>query len=110
FELAFTHKERQYIYKLARIYLYDTPASFPSQAIQSLKTFGDYAVDLWKGFKEPITNIIKQISRNNGLEIDLSKIEIDKKLEISHKDNLFNIISLLKKTGYSSIYILIDKV
>ncbi|UVD79379.1 hypothetical protein NWE55_14805 [Myroides albus] len=110
FNSIFSFKERQYIYKLARIYLYDTPASFPNQAIQSLKTLGDYAVDLWKGFKEPITNIIKQISKNKGLEIDLSKIEVDKKLEMSHKDNTFNIVDLLKKCNYNSIYILVDKV
>jgi hypothetical protein len=110
FVFTFTFSERQYIYKLARIYLYDTPASFPNQAIHSLKTLEDYATDLWKGFKEPIINVIKQISKSKGLEIDLSKIEIDKKLELSHKDNTFNIISLLKKSGYNSIYILIDKV
>lgn len=110
FDFVFSFTERQYIYKLARIYLYDTPASFPSQAIHSLKTLEDYAVDLWKGFKEPISNIIKQISKSKGLEVDLSKIEIDKKLEISHKDNTFNIIALLKKAGYNSIYVLVDKV
>jgi hypothetical protein len=110
FDFTFTFSERQYLYKLARIYLYDTPASFPNQAILSLKTLEDYAVDLWKGFKEPITNVIKQISKSKGLEVDLSKIEIDRKLELSHKDNTFNIIALLKKSGYNSIYILIDKV
>lgn len=110
FTSAFTISERQYIYKLARIYLFDTPASFPNQAIHSLKTLEDYVIDVWKGFKEPITNIIKQISKSKGLEIDLSKIEIDKKLELSHKDNTFNIIALLKKTGYNSIFILVDKV
>ncbi len=45
------------------------------------------------------------------MEVDLSKIEIDKKLELSHKDNFFNIIKLLGKAkNYSSIFILIDKV
>lgn len=110
FDFTFSILERQYIYKLARIYLYDTPASFPNQAIYSLKTLEDYAIDLWKGFKEPIANIIKQISKSKGLEIDISKIEIDKKLELSHKDNTFNIITLLKKAGYNSIFILVDKV
>ena len=110
FDFTFTFTERQYIYKLARIYLFDTPVSFPNHAIQSLKTLEDYAVDLWKGFKEPITNVIRQISKSKGLEVDLSNIEIDKKLELSHKDNTFNIISLLKKAGYNCVYILIDKV
>jgi len=110
FNNIFTLAERQYLYKIARIYLYDTPASFPNQAILSLKTLEDYAIDLWKGFKEPITNVIKQITLSKGVEIDLSKIEIDKKLEQSHKDNTLNIISLLKKAGYNSIYILVDKV
>ncbi|MDF0694388.1 P-loop ATPase, Sll1717 family [Aquirufa ecclesiirivi] len=110
FDFTFNFSERQYIYKLARIYLFETPASFPNHAIQSLKTLEDYAVDLWKGFKEPITNVIKQISKSKGLEVDLSKIEIDKKLEFSHKDNTFNVIQLLKKSGYNSIYILVDKV
>lgn len=110
FTFTFSITERQYIYKLARIYLYDTPASFPTQAINSLKTIEDYAIDLWKGFKEPITNIIRQISKNKGIEVDLSKIEVDKKLAISHKDNTFNIISLLSKAGYNSIFVLVDKV
>ncbi len=110
FESTFSFNERQYLYKVARIYLYDTPASFPTQAIQSLKTIEDYVVDLWKNFKEPIANIIKQISKTKGVEVDLSKIEIDKKLESNHKDNFFNIKNLLQKTGYNSILFLIDKV
>lgn len=110
FNFSFSFAERQFVYKLARIYLFDTPASFPNHAIQSLKTLEDYAIDLWKGFKEPITNVIRQISKSKGLEVDLSKIEIDRKLELSHKDNIFNIIGLLKKAGYNSIYILVDKV
>ena len=110
FDFTFSFTERQYIYKIARIYLYDTPASFPNQAISSLKTVEDYAVDLWKGFKEPIVTVIKQISKSKGVEVDLSKIEIDKKLQLSHKDNFINIIELVKKTGISTIFILIDKV
>lgn len=110
FDFTFSFTERQYIYKIARIYLYDTPASFPNQAISSLKTVEDYAVDLWKGFKEPIVNVIKQISKSKGVEVDLSTIEIDKKLQLSHKDNFINIIELVKKTGISTIFILIDKV
>jgi len=110
FDEVYSFIERQYIYKITRIYLYNTPASFPNQAISSLKTLTDRAVDLWNGFKEPITNVIKQITKSKGLEIDLSKIEIDKKLEISHKDNFFNIIELLVKANYNSIFILIDKV
>lgn len=110
FHNVYTFTERQYIYKISRIYLYNTPASFPNQAINSLKTIEDLAVDLWKGFKEPIVNVIKQISKSKGLEVDLSKIEIDKKLELSHKDNFFNIIKLLGKANYKSIFILIDKV
>ncbi len=106
----FSFAERQYIYKLSRIYLFETPASFPNQAIQSLKTIEDYVVDVWKSFKEPIANIIRQITKAKGLEIDLSKIEIDKKLQLSHKDNFINIIALLKKVGYNSIFILVDKV
>lgn len=110
FDFTFSFTERQYIYKIARIYLYDTPASFPNQAISSLKTVEDYAVDLWKGFKEPIVKVIKQISKSKGFEVDLSTIDIDKKLQLSHKDNFINIIELVKKTGISTVFILIDKV
>ncbi|MFK2345656.1 hypothetical protein ACIXNK_18450 [Bacteroides fragilis] len=87
FDFTFSFSERQYIYKIARIYLFDTPASFPNQAMSSLKKIEDYAIDLWNNFKEPIVNVIKQISKSKGLEIDLSSIEIDKKLQQSHKDN-----------------------
>ncbi|RBQ05850.1 P-loop ATPase, Sll1717 family [Pedobacter miscanthi] len=110
FDDTYSFNERQFLYKIARIYLYNTPASFPNQAISSLKTLTDRAVDIWNGFKEPITNVIKQITKSKGLEIDLSKIEIDKKLELSHKDNFFNIIALLVKANYNSIFILVDKV
>jgi hypothetical protein len=110
FDFTFSFPERQYIYKIARIYLYDTPASFPNQAISSLKTVEDYAVDLWKEFKEPIVNVIKQISKSKGVEVDLSTVEIDRKLQLSHKDNFINIIELVKKTGISTVFILIDKV
>ena len=110
FTFAFNLNERQYIYKLARIYLYDTPASFPNQAIASLKTISDHAISLWNNFKEPIANIIKQISKAKGIEIDLSKVDLDKKLTMSHKNNFFNVVELLKKVGYNSIMVLIDKV
>lgn len=110
FTSAFNFNERQYLYKLARIYLFDTPASFPSQAIQSLKKAEDYALDIWRGFKEPIANVIKQISKSKGVEIDLSKIQIDKKLELSHKENFLNVVALLNKSGYQTIFILVDKV
>jgi hypothetical protein len=110
YENIFNFHERQFLYKVSRIYLYDTPASFPNQAISSLKTTKDHAVDIWNGFKEPIANVIKQITKAKGVEIDISKIEIDKKLQLSHKDNFKNIIELLKKVGYNSILILVDKV
>ncbi len=110
FTYTFSFAERQFIYKLSRIYLFDTPASFPNQAIQSLKTIEDYLIDTWKSFKDPIANVIRQISKNKGVEIDISRIEIDRKLALSHKDNTFNIIALLKKTGYNAVYILVDKV
>lgn len=110
YNARFSYSERQYIYKITRIYLYETPASFPNQAINALKTVGDRAVDLWNGFKEPIVNVVKQITKSKGLEIDLSNIEIDKKLEFSHRDNFFNINALLNKAGYNSIMVLIDKV
>lgn len=110
FSNAFNFTERQYLYKLARIYLYETPASFPNQAISSLKTKLDRAVDIWNGFKEPISNVINQITKSKGVEVDLSKIEIDKKLQLSHKDNFINIIEFLKKAGYNAIMVLTDKV
>lgn len=111
-DLTFTysHAERQFIYKISRIYLYDTPISFPKQAIHSIKTLDDYVIDGWNNFKQPIINILKQVSKVKGLEIDLTTEKVDKKLEMSHRDNFFNIVNLLKKAGYSSIYILIDKV
>jgi len=110
FNDVFNLSERQYIYKIARIYLYDTPASFPNQAISSLKTKVDRAIDIWNGFKEPIASVIKKITKAKGLEVDISKIDIDKKLQLSHKDNFINIIELLKRSGYNSIMVLIDKV
>lgn len=111
FDFTFTFTERQYIYKIARVYLYDTPASFPNQAYHSLKKVEDYAVDIWKGFKEPIVNVIQQITKSkSGVELDLSKVELDKKLQQSHRDNFRNIVQLLNKAGYSCIYVLVDKV
>lgn len=107
---AFPFSVRQYIYKLSKIYLYDTPASFPKQAISSLKTFEDRLLNLWKHFKEPISNVIKEISKNKGLEIDVSKVDVESKLKSSHKDNFFNLIQLFKRIDINTIYILIDKV
>lgn len=110
FDFTFDFLERQYIYKIAKIYLYDTPSSFPHQAMSSLKKIEDYAVDLWKNFKEPIANVIRQITKNKGMEVDLSKCEIDEKIRQSHRDNFINIIDLLQKAQYKSIIILVDKV
>jgi hypothetical protein len=106
----FDFKERQFIYKLCRIYLFDTPASFPNHAINSLKTIEDHALDLWRKFKDPIADIIRAISKTKGVEIDISTIELDKKLQLSHKDNFLNIRHFLNKIGVSTIYILVDKV
>lgn len=106
----FDFSERQFIYKLCRIYLYETPISFPKQAINSLKTIEDHAVDLWKKFKEPISDIIKAISKAKGAEVDISRIELDKNLKLSHKENFLNIKSFLNRIGITTIYILVDKV
>lgn len=106
----FSFSERQFIYKLCRIYLFETPASFPKQAINSLKTAEDHALDIWNKFKEPIANVIKAISKAKGAEIDISKIDLDKKLQMSHKDNFINIKEFLNRLGLSTIYILVDKV
>ncbi|SDZ89904.1 hypothetical protein SAMN05443667_101213 [Flavobacterium gillisiae] len=106
----FSFSERQFIYKLCRIYLFETPASFPKQAIASLKTAEDHALDIWNKFKEPIANVIKAISKAKGAEIDISKIDLDKKLQMSHKDNFINIKEFLNRLGLSTIYILVDKV
>jgi hypothetical protein len=106
----FSFNDRQFLYKLCRIYLFETPATFPKQAINSLKTFEDHAFDIWKKFKEPIANVIKAISKAKGAEVDISKIELDKKLQMSHKDNFINIKEFLNRLGLSTIYILIDKV
>ncbi len=110
FKKEFDSTERQFIYKLCKIYLFNTPNSFPKQAINSLKTMQDKMKDIWNNFKEPISQIIKEISKNKGVEIDLSKIDIDNKLALSHKDNFFNMTSFLKKIGIDSIYILIDRI
>ena len=111
FSFTFNYNERQFLYKLARIYLFDTPASFPNQAIASLKTVEDYAVQLLRGIKEPIAGVIKGITKaKTGVEVDLSNIDIDKKLQLSHKDNFINIVELLKKVGYNAIFVLVDKV
>ena len=107
---TFNFSERQFIYKLVRIYLFETPASFPKQAINSLKTIEDRVVGLWRDFKDPIAKVIKEISKAKGLEVDISKIEIDKKLEYSHKDNFFNIITFLHKLDIETIYFLVDRV
>lgn len=106
----FKQSERQFLYKLCRIYLFDTPASFPKHAINSLKTIEDHAFDLWKRFKEPVADIIKAISKAKGAEIDISKVELDKKLQMSHKDNFINLKEFLGRIGISCIYILVDKV
>lgn len=106
----FSFSERQFLYKLCRIYLFETPASFPKQAINSLKTIEDHALDIWNEFKEPIANVIKAISKTKGAEIDISKIDLDKKLQMSHKDNFINLKEFINRLGLSTIYILVDKV
>ena len=54
--------------------------------------------------------MIKEISKKKGLEIDISKVDVEPKLQLSHKDNFFNLIQLFKKIDINTIYILIDKV
>lgn len=107
---VFNRRERQFIFNLCRIYLYDTPASFPRQAVNSLKMPEDHLSDVWSKFKAPISELIKVISRSKGAEVDISTIELDQKLKLTHKDNLLNIKYFLEKIGITTIYILIDKV
>lgn len=106
----FDFSERQFLYKLCRIYLFETPASFPKQAINALKTIEDHTLDIWRKFKKPIADVIKSISKAKGAEIDISKIELDKKLQMSHKDNFLNLKEFLSRLGISTVYILVDKV
>ena len=106
----FDFSERQFLYKLCRIYLFETPASFPKQAINSLKTIEDHALDIWRKFKDPVADIIKSISKAKGAEIDISKVDLDEKLQMSHKDNFLNLKKFLNRLGISTIYILVDKV
>lgn len=110
FQFQFNWSERQFIYKLCRIYLVDTPASFPSQAIKALKTPTDHFVQFLRSVKEPIAELIKKISKAKGAEVDISSIELDSKLQGSHKDNFVNIRNFLYKLGFTTLYILVDKV
>ncbi|GAB5418978.1 MAG: hypothetical protein Crog4KO_00410 [Crocinitomicaceae bacterium] len=107
---TFSTKERQFIYKLCRIYLLDTPASFPKQALSSLKMPTDHVIDVWRNFKEPIADVIKAISKSKGAEVDFSKIDLDEKVKLTHKDNFLNIKHFLERIGITTIYILVDKV
>ncbi|MEM1336961.1 MAG: hypothetical protein AAGF96_04390 [Bacteroidota bacterium] len=106
----FNYNERQYIYQLCKIYLYNTPKSFPKHAISSIKTLEDRLVDIWRNFKDPLSEIIKVISTAKGAEIDISKMTLNKKVLMSHRDNFLNIKDLLSRVGLKSIYFLIDKV
>ncbi|MCW7471716.1 P-loop ATPase, Sll1717 family [Leptospira kanakyensis] len=111
FETNFTFEERQFLFMLAKLYLYKTPSSFPTQAISSLKTIPDRALDVWKSFSEPVSKIIQNITKSQGFEVDISKIKVDDyNYKMSHKDNLKNLIDLSKKLNFTSIYILVDKV
>ncbi len=50
---------------------FETPASFPKQAINALKTMEDYTLDIWWKFKKPIADVIKSVSKAKGAEIDI---------------------------------------
>lgn len=106
----FDFSERQYIYKLVKNYLYETPISFPKQALNSLKTLPDKACEVWNNFKEPITNIISQISKKQGVEVDISSLNVDENLKSSHRENFLNLVNLINRVGIDAIYFLIDKV
>ena len=54
--------------------------------------------------------IFRHENGNGGSEIDISKVDVEPKLQLSHKDNFFNLIQLFKKIDINTIYILIDKV
>ncbi len=110
FQNSYKNSERQYIFKLCKIYLFNTPSSFPNQAINSLKTLGDKFGDFWENFKGPIGELVKMIGKIFGAEFDLSKIKVEKELRSSHKNNFLNLKGLLKKVGINTIYILVDKV
>lgn len=107
---VFDKKERQFIYKLCRIYLFDTPVSFPKQVINSLKMPEDRVIDLWNKFKEPFSDVIKSISKSKGVEVDISKVRVDEKIKLSHKENFLNIKHFLNRVGIETIYVLVDKV
>jgi len=105
----FKYKDRQFLFKLAKQYLYNNP-SYPSSEVKSLKKFNDTLMDFWRVARSPITNIIRGLSKKQGLEIDLSITPYANQLESTHKENLNKLIEYCVKSGFVSIYVFVDKV
>jgi len=106
----FNFRERQYLYDLIKIYLFNTPESFSRRALSSLKTGFDLSIDLLINIKDPLSKLIHNLTDIQGFPIDLDGIEINKKLKSSHKENFLNLVNYVKRLDCLCIYIFVDRI
>lgn len=108
-QLDNTH--RHLLYLLTKAHLSDIDQAELKQAIRNVKTFSDQAKDVWNAFTGPIGVVINSLLENIGLgSTEIQKFEEQGGQLGGYIDRLRVLQSMAQTLGYSSIYILVDKV
>lgn len=102
--------DKKLVVSLSRELLGEISAESVQEGIGSVKTFGDKAYDLWSKYGKSIIAITNAIIAR----FEVGKIELEdgpiRKLDETSRFKFESMVSLLLKQGFSSIYILVDRV
>ena len=108
---VYSSDERHYFYMFIYNYLNNIESTMLKDAIKAVKNNNDKAMEWWNKFSGPIGLVLNNLFAQIGFE----KIEVEKFSSANGKlgsleDQLRVLYELAFKAGYSSIYVLVDKV
>lgn len=102
--------DRQYLWGLARHYLEGTQPSNVQHNMQALFTFSDRAKRLWNKLATgPVGDLLSALATNLGITLTLTPAELPEVTD-SPRLQVERLFSIVKRTGFRSILILVDKV
>ncbi len=115
YKKIFSPSERDLIFQISKIYLYDLPDDAVKIALESIKTKFDIVKDYYQKFSSPLSELFNAaVKRFSWTETNIKLWEVkilDKYKRSSHKLHFLRLKDLLiDKLWFHSIYILIDKI
>jgi len=107
---VYSGTERMHIQELCRFYLFDLNSDRIIGAVNSIMTIFDKGKEFFKRNLWAINTIIDSIFKKVGLSPAGQNSPSSQKFSVPSKNHLDIILSLIKKLGIESTYILVDKV